>query len=416
MNCSTLQKLVLVLGIQLLFPCLMASAQSLDIALERMSKNISSYLVEKGQEQIMIGDFDGPDGVTAGRSIQAELKKRLKELDVEVVPLGAGWKLRGEISFETRGTFSIILLKAELIDKNGKEVSGFRERVKDEKISSLEDISRLFGLTVDLRKEQDGVAEVLNKTDAGTTGATTPTTEATTDSSKESKGDVFVSRQSNLTDKIEASVAKTTFTFAENSQSIVAASTDSPFRIEVLSRPAGAAQFSSVPIVDQGGFPFAPLAANDTYKIRVYNNADHAIGVKLSIDGINSLGLSEVPQFRQDGTWYVEAKSFGTIHGWYVNPSLMKEFLVTSNGDNLQLPDASDLGTITAQFFHAWGENEPIPAIEQIAVRRAQISTTLGPAVNVNTKTVRSNFGKSLLGSISIRYSNPDDLPADAPR
>ena len=371
-------------------------ATTLDDAITSLASNVSEYLEEKGQREIMLGSFDGPGAATAGRAIRAALKEQLAAKATKVVPLGASWTVRGSFVFQKAQSDAIVLIKADLFDKTGKELSGFREKVKVQEVSSIEDISKLLGLTVDLNKEQDAVAEIA-KSD--------------TKSSARDVANQLISKQTNVTDKLATSVSDPTFSFRSDTKTEISPSTSSKFRMEVLVRHEGSNQFEPIEIQDAGGFPFAPLQANDTYKIRVHNDADHAVGVKLSIDGINSFCLCSDQPTKSSGTWYIPAKSIGVISGWFVSPTLLKEFVVTAKGESLGLPDAADIGTVTAQFFHAWSEGEQPPAVELLAKSRGQLRTGIGRDISRQARSTRSFFGQTLLTSVSIRYSNPDDLP-----
>lgn len=374
-----------------------AQAASLDDAIVNLAENISEYLEEKGQRQIMLGTFDGPGAATAGRAIRASLKDELAKKDTQVVPLGASWTVRGAFSFEQTGSAAIVLIKANLFDKSGKEISGFREKVKVEEVRSIEDISRLLGLTVDLDKEQDAVAE-----------AATDSTASKSDTAKQ-----LISKQADVTDKLVSSVTEPIFAFRNGDNTVVSPDAGSKFRVEILVANRSSNVFNPLSIENAGGFPFAPLQANDIYKIRLYNDSDHAVGVKLSIDGINSFCLSEDESLRGRGTWFFPARSVGVISGWYVSPTLLKEFVVTANGESLGLPHGADIGTVTAQFFHAWTENEQPPAVELLAKNKGQLRTGIGRDITRKAGFQKCFFGETLLSSVSIRYSNPDDLPLE---
>ena len=370
-----------------------APAATLNESITRMAESLSAYLQEKGQQQIMLGNFDGPGTATAGRAIRNALKEELVKQGVLIVPLGANWTVRGNFSFEPTGSAAIVLVRAELFDSSGKEVSGFRQKVKVEEVSAIEDISRLLGLTVDLDREQQAVASTQ-----------TQTGKRTNEFDKQ-----FISSQAKVTNKLIQSVNKPTFAFRNETKTQIAADDLSPFRVEVLVRTNTSEEMFPLEITSASGYPFAPLKADDTYRIRIYNDSDHAVGVKISIDGINTFVLSEEQAYRDMGVWLFAPKTAGTVSGWYVRPDLVKEFLVTAQGAALGLPDASDIGTMTIQFFHAWRDGEQPPAVEKLLASRGQLRTGVGRDISQVAGFQQSYFGKTLLTAISIRYSNPDD-------
>jgi len=378
-----------------------ARANTLEQAVENMAGNIGDYLQEKGQQRIALQPFVGPSSSTAGRAIQSSLKKALEKRNTTVQRLGTNWTIRGSYSMETVSSGAIVLIKAELVDSRGKEISGFREKVKVEKVVDVEDISRLLGSTVDLTDEQSALASAQKESGESNSDST----------SKLKAAEKITQREKDVSETLVSSLTKPEFAFRNVGKTEIAASNDSLFRVEILVRRAGAGSFQPIAVEDVGGFPFAPLAANDVYKLKVYNDSDHAIGVKVSVDGINSFALADRPEIRDLGTWFIPAASSGVIPGWYVNRGLAKEFLVTASGENLGLPDALDIGTVTVQFFNAWREGEPQPEIELAARDRGQLRTGVGRDISRQGGFQRAFFGKVLLSSVSLRYSNPDDLP-----
>jgi len=381
-----------------------ARANTLEKAVENMAENISDYLDQKGQRQIALQPFVGPSSSTAGRAIQSSLKKALEKRDATVQRLGTDWTVRGSYSMETVSGGAIVLIKAELVDSRGKEISGFREKVKVEKVVDVEDISRLLGSTVDLTEEQTALASAQkDNKDAGSSDSSA--TEKLEAAKKISE------REKDVAETLVSSLTKPEFAFRNSGKTAVAASDESLFRVEMLVRDAGTNSFRPMGVENVGGFPFAPLKANDVYKLKIYNDSDHAIGVKVSIDGINSFALADRPEIRELGTWFIPPSSAGVIPGWYINNTLAKEFLVTASGEDLGLPNALDIGTVTVQFFNAWREGEPKPEIELAAREKGQLRTGVGRDVSRQGGFQQCFFGKVLLSSVSLRYSNPDDLP-----
>ncbi len=378
-------------------------ANDLSEAVKRMAKNIQSFLAADGQNILEMRDFSGPG--TGGRAIRAALERELKEQGLEVVALGANSQLRGDFQLKEDNP-GILVIRAIMVDRAGREISTFREKVKDEEVTDVEDITRVLGSTVDLRQEgqaEDGGQNNLSESngtdsDGGSENADGAAEKTLTSVSKDQAS------------KIEQSQEKPAFVASGELGSVIAASENSPFKIELLVRRNGASDFVPLKMEDQGGFSFASLEDGDVYRIGVYNDADHDVGVKISIDGINTFVLSEVPEFRELGAWVLRSRRKMVVTGWYVDPGRALEFLVSSSGDQGRLPPPSDIGTITAQFFHAWGAGDPTPAVERVKFRSQQ--TVAGRKVPQKSGIGRAHIGKQLLGSVSLRYKRPPvDLP-----
>ncbi|MEM6980196.1 MAG: hypothetical protein AAF539_11075 [Planctomycetota bacterium] len=409
-RCSLLIASKLILGLGLVLGMIAtstpASATTLDQAIENIAEKVSSYLKEKGQTEILLKDFNGPGEATAGRAVRVALKSDLIDRDIRIIPLGANWTVRGSYNFDVDDDGAIVMIKTELVDKSGKEISGFRQRVREESVNSIEDIVRLLGSTVDLKSELESVADP-SKSKSETSSET-----KSSGASQTTKLQQLVSKKTSVNDKVAQSIAVPTFAHRNTERTIISPETSSTCRIELLVRRPGQADYTPIEIDNLGGFPFAGLSEDETYKIRIYNDESHDIGVKLSVDGINSFQLAEDPSLRELGTWVIGAGKVGVIPGWYVSSTLAREFLVTAKNKVEGLPDSpSDLGTVTVQVFHAWNPDEPPPAVELIARSKGQLRTGVGRDITRRGGFQRSVFGKRMLSAISIRYSIPDDLP-----
>jgi hypothetical protein len=376
-------------------------------AMENLGKNIADYLKEKKEMTVGIGAFDGPGDSTAGRSIRESLSNELKKHDVTVATFGAKWKLVGDFKFESKQTFAIVLVNVYLKDENNSEVTGFRQRIQSEKITAIEDITRLLGINVDLVDETKAQA-----------------TSGTADEDKEPNKDLSDSEQrlvaakratekdSSVISKVETSKQKPSFALAGDQNTQLAAKDNSPFRMEMLVSRGGNAPFAPVAIKNSNGIPFVDdVQAGDVYKVKVYNGADHDIAVKLSVDGINCFALCNNPVFKEQGTWLVRAGQAGSIDGWFIDPAKIAPFVLTTEESVAGLPPADVKGTVTVQVFHAWGADQPTPLVERAVAGKGGLRTGAGPEISKQSKISRSFFGKTMLASLSLRYAIPDDLP-----
>lgn len=157
--------------------------------------------------------------------------------------------------------------------------------------------------------------------------------------------------------------------FFSVNETTIAASSSSPYHVQVKVLRAGSSDYETLGIREVGnGLAFCDLKEGDRYSIIVTNTAPHDVGVELMIDGINSLHLSEVPGFAETGKWLIRGTNANggvpysaRIDGWYRNPEQVYEFQVTSEPDAVAtaLGFPAKIGTITATFYGAWKEENP---------------------------------------------------------
>ncbi|MBX3438003.1 MAG: hypothetical protein KF861_10970 [Planctomycetaceae bacterium] len=203
----------------------------------------------------------------------------------------------------------------------------------------------------------------------------------------------------------------------------MAASSTSPYHIQVKVRRAGASNIEPLEIQSvSGGLAFCDLQEGDFYSIIVTNTAPHDVGLELMIDGVNSLYFSEIPEFTKTGKWLIRGTNnnggvpySARIDGWYRNPQSVYAFEVTAEpnavASEIGLP--ARIGTITATFYGAWVGNDVHPLEAKLlaelgSARGDRVGTSKGPQVDAQSTIVERHFGKFPLASVSIRYVNPE--------
>ena len=107
----------------------------------------------------------------------------------------------------------------------------------------------------------------------------------------------------------------------------VAAAKDRPFAIEILVKDtARAAQ-------NDEGQAFVKIDRDEIYAVRLINDADYEVAVRLTIDGISMFAFSEVKNPETDLPKYnyvvVPAKSSVTATGWHRTDEISDSFQVT---------------------------------------------------------------------------------------
>lgn len=189
---------------------------------------------------------------------------------------------------------------------------------------------------------------------------------------------------------------------------LVAASPVSPYSVEVLVLRNG--KYVALPATtDSQSRPFAPLAKNDVYAIRLSNKSDHDAAVRLTIDGVNAFEFSE--QTPQPAYWVVPKGTDGKpgsliVKGWDKSSSHSIEFKVVdfpeSAAARIKL-QPSQTGLISASFSACWDKESDRPRSE--GRTRA---TGFGNEI-VDPKTLIKRSIGSVRDVVSIRYERDQE-------
>ncbi len=453
----------------LLVPMPTMAADTLDDAIANIANRIEAYLKEKNELQINIRDFSGPPNSSSGRKIKNLLEAELEKRDIKVALL-SNWEVRGDFQVNTDGKFATVAVITRLVNAQGAEVADFRQRVS-ESVDDLKDV-----LDIAQPPGFDGeslVAAVTEGAQPGNSsnppaGAADPNAESTAPGTSGNQPAPPVSSGSSppannpgtvspgtvspgtppagsspngspqtaqlpdaqtRDDLLKTSLLKPGF-FSVN-ETTIAASDRSPYRVQVKVRRAGASIFEAINIEEvANGLAYCDLQEGDQYSVVVTNTAPHDVGVELMIDGINSLVFSEITSFRETGKWLIRGTNnnggvpySARIDGWYRNPETVDSFQVSSEPDAVasELGFPAKIGTITATFYGAWKDGDPVHPLEaQLAASLGQsrgLGTARGETIRSRSETAVSIFGTHPLASVSIRYVNPDppvDLPIEA--
>ncbi len=370
------------------------NAGTLEEAVDRMAEQIATYLKARKESAVMIGAFHGPSTASAGLKISQMLKEELPSRGIEIKKLNA-MAVRGRFQQKRSGDMMTVQIVASMFDRNNAEVFEFRQRVKTQVVDDPEDVATLTGATVDTTtpaaKEKPA-------------GDDPPPPEG-------GKSDDAAAPAKALAEAVEKPRVSLEGT-------VVSATPQSPYRVEILiKQPDG--KYAPCAVSVEDGFAFVDLKVGQVYAVRIINLADHDVGVRLTIDGLNTLDFSENPAYKALGMWVIPRRTaagpgVGVIKGWHRNDAVSDSFLITD------LPDSeaaklglttSAIGTITATFVPAWSAGEQPPAVERTGSKSK--GTARGPAVRARTIPVQRFFGRTLLASVSIRYVKPD--PGDLP-
>ncbi|QDU40820.1 hypothetical protein Mal4_51820 [Maioricimonas rarisocia] len=444
------------LTLVVLFGSTTAHAASLEEVIEGITTQVASFLGSKNETAISIGAFDGPPTTGTGRKIASDLKQGLENAGLTITDnaLEASFELRGEFRQNLDGPFPIVALTVKLFDNNGAEVTSFRDRFRETNRQRVADTKESLEQVAEQRREaaEDATTpETAETTASATDDTTTATAEAATSAvsinddeapidnpddvetltsptvdvtrpvedalsgdASGTEGDAEVSReqrQQAIAARDKALLdALANPKFHLDGESIVAASEESPFRVEVLAKPPGGSEYLPVAIQDKSGLAFAPLQEGELYAIRIYNDADFDVGVELTIDGLNTLAFSELPGFKETGKWVIRAHSSGTIKGYHVSNETVDTFQIAARPtgpvqDQLANPDR--IGTVLAAFHVAWPEDQTPPLVARILGQSRDLVTVRGPRIDAPSETVQRVFCQTAVAFVGVRYLNP---------
>jgi hypothetical protein len=368
-----------------------ADGASFEDAADGLLGRIQAVMEKEGRRALFMDSVLVPkEGTEAGLrkelTDRLQAKDKLKEILVDN-KFKADTFLDITLVKDMEGTEA--LLKARL--RHNRDNTEFHS-VTSEAITDASDLVRLLNLTVNQRVPGD------NKPAIGAAD-----TEKLADARLEQLKQAFSKSQVAISDDgFRASVDST-----------------SPYQIEIRTRDQEGKFKVSQPIKvvkdsSGGDFAFVDLPLGTVFAIRVLNaQTDHDVGVRVTLDGISSLELCEISDYKEHGCWYVRKNEAGTIKGWLVNENLTRSFETSTLADGLitalKQTNLSSVGTINVSFFPAWVGDAEVPAIERTAASKA---IKQGQAVENKVNTVNDvHFGKTLLSSITIRYERPDTKP-----
>lgn len=354
-----------------------AQARSLDDAMNSLADKVAKYLDVKKEDSIQVGNFDGPATSTSGPKIRQLLVEKLKAKEIRTT---GGIKVSGDFFSAREGNAMIMRIVAQMKDRGGAPVQDFNIILQDEaaNIETVEDASAVSLISTnvdttdakDFAQKADQIEQAIKKPEPAATGAV-----------------LFPKEGSN-------------------------------FGMEVLIR--NAETFVPLPVKIIDGAPFIDPSIQDEIAVRLINNADHDVAVKITLDGFNMFDFSENPAFKKLGMVVIPRKSSGMIKGWHRNNERSDAFLI-AEPENSELRKAGreegEMGAISASFFACWDPaTEQPPEVELLGKAQgvSDKGLTRGRDLEAKYRTVVREFGRTLLAVVSVRYAIPQD-PVDLP-
>jgi len=328
--------------------------------LAQLAKDLKSYLEKRGEKSVAMGQFVGPPqlAVSAGPGLAKILSEELQKNKIEVKrrsKLG----IKGEfldVTDNFKGNKRLgVQLKVQVVDRTNKSLVTLDCGILDNP-----DIAILLGATGVLNPRGDDKArnEELKK----------------------------------LVDNPRVHI----------DGSRVSADKDRPFAMEILVKD------TARPAQDDEGQAFVKIDRGEIYTVRLINDADYEVAVKLTIDGISMFAFSEVTNPETGLHKYnyvvVPAKSSLTVTGWHRTDEISDSFQVTELAKSAAayLASTAKVGTITASFHASWAKDSDPPADELNG--RSGSATGFGPPVEAGFTYMRRSVGV-VRDVVSVRYT-----------
>lgn len=363
-------------------------------AFKDLSKRIAEIIQQQKQTTFILGNFSGPPlndggGGAIGQQIAEQLVSDFK-LKVDpnarlaisgsfVLDTGADGRLQLEIDVDVKDAVT-----GKRIASTGEIVPDTREKRGTKKPAPLP----IPKSVVPARSLEDRDLLVIAATSVDLSSATTG------------------KRREEL---IVASLTQKTTSHIPTGQSLVSASDDSPFGLEILVKQRDGSYVPRMPTIDQRGQAFVQLGAGDVYSIRLTNQAAFEVAANVTVDGISVFALSR----EKTGQLILDANDSADVRGWIVDNQKGREFQVQRDSPEVRkllgAVDQSAVGTVTATFSRSWPSNKQPPEDEGALVSRGQKSTLrtkAGAKIDQQVQAVERQVGR-VRSCITIRYTKP---------
>jgi hypothetical protein len=328
--------------------------------LAQMARDLKSFLDKQGEKSVAMGQIVGPPqlAASAGPGLAKILTDELRKNNVDI-KRRSRLGLKGEFQdvIDNDGTTKrlAVQLRVQVVDRTNKTLVQM-----DCGILENEDVATLLGATASLSPKAG------NKT-----------------------------RNDQLQGQIDNPKAHL-------AGSRVSAGKDRPFAMEIL------VDETARPARSDEGQAFVKIDRGEIYTVRLINDADYEVAVKLTIDGINMFAFSEVTNPETGLHKYnyviVPAKSSLTVTGWHRTDEVSDSFQVTELAKSAAayLNSTAKVGTITASFHASWAKDADPPADELTG--RSGSATGFGPPVEAGFTYMRRSVGV-VRDIISVRYT-----------
>ena len=193
--------------------------------------------------------------------------------------------------------------------------------------------------------------------------------------------------------------------------SLVKSSEGSPFAVELLVVPNAKAPDPARgrEVSKKAGLPFVEIKKDEVYRIKIHNNADFDVAVKVEIDGLDMYSFADRENRNAKGELnftpvvVIKKGTAGVIRGWFRTLSKADSFQVSSYAESAVAElnaSQADIGMVCVRFFAAWDTEEQL---RQEGAKDA-IATKRGESVDQDLKLVQKYLGTAR-DQVAIRYA-----------
>jgi hypothetical protein len=282
--------------------------------LNRLAKEVATFLKKDGSSSINVGDFIAPPRLQAsgGAGLSLEIAAALKQQSIDV---------RKDSPFQLIGQFTLRDEKADPSDSFESVALRIKASVLDKDDEELKKLSiSVFG---------DAALQIA--------GGTTDLPQGLPPAAKEQK------KRDTIDHPRAAIVGNET-----------RSSGNSPFGIEVRARRGLSSESAPRTPEDDQGRAFVKLTKGEEYIVRLHNRAPFEAAVTLTIDGLTMFAFSNEGNFGSQVL--VPSGKFIDIPGWYITSTKTDAFEITSYAKSAAASKGvpvTNMGTITATFHEA---------------------------------------------------------------
>ena len=365
---------------------------STDDVMEALAHDIIRHLNNEGQKQVAVDAFDAPTSVGSNMQFKRRLKEKLASAGeitlVEEPKLlrTPCWYVQGSYKVSTRENQAFAQVTAQIYDQN--DVPQHRIVPFPFQVNEISDVTVVSAATFDAIAASD----------------------------KPDKNDAVLLA-------LQKAIARPDVVVSVDGR--VAASPQSPYAIELLvcnqqdARPLRADYYTDPNRVTRQEFQLsdgtkafakADLKQGELYAVRLHNQSETDVAVRLNIDGLSSFEFSEIASYRATDVWIIPRRSSGTVYGWHRTNEQSDSFEITHLPESaigrMGAPTAKT-GTIQAIFFQAWTQDETPPPGELVrsGAAHASLATKQGEELRTSYEETRHYFSKTPISSVCIQYA-----------
>ncbi|WP_339612742.1 hypothetical protein [uncultured Rubinisphaera sp.] len=370
------------------------AGMSLKDACQVIADTVCSYLEQKDETSVMIGNYYGGSG--------PEIQRILKVLiEAKGFDTKDGMTLEGRC-IAIAGDDLKIRVVSTLLSRNFEPITTIPvtqdvDLVIDDKSDTLKGTGTNVDVTKylkDSRIEQEALKEGVNASQ---------------------KREEYVNKEIAKSYQDQNSVDDYQLSTVVVDNASVSPESGSDFSVELLVKNEYG-EFVEKKSYLHKGKPFVDYNFGDVIGIRVNNKSAHDVVVDVSIDGISVFEYSEIPGYKINKLFLVNKPNYQTgkggsllVKGWHKTDQEVYEFLVTDveNSEAVKLKrPRNNIGLVTVLFYPAWQVPEEKPGYLLTKKSSTQDGgMKKGDTAGDSKKPTALYFDRNTpLASIAVRY------------